>query len=155
METGGQLLQDNICKKRSRYSNRTVSHTNVSYVPVRSCFSKIASKMLFQSLIIFLGASPWILFPSNYASTSNFRSKFAPLFFNLLNYPRGESRSWGAKIKTHGSVSCGQVKPARHTVSILTGRTKTRFSRIRSSVLPLNCFRSANALHPQHPTYQI
>jgi len=39
-------------------------------------------------------------------------------------------------IKTHGSVSCGQVKPARHTVSILTGRTKTGLSRIRSSVLP-------------------
>jgi len=45
-------------------------------------------------------------------------------------------------------------KPACHTVSIFTGRTKTRFSRIHSSVLPcwnLKHFRSANTLHLSTP----
>ena len=34
-------------------------------------------------------------------------------------------------------MSCGPIKkPARHTVSILTGRKKTEFSHLRSSVIP-------------------
>ena len=40
------------------------------------------------------------------------------------------------KIKTHGSVSCGPRSRRVTPVSILTGRKKTQFSHLRSSVLP-------------------
>ena len=40
-------------------------------------------------------------------------------------------------IKTHGSVSCGSRSRRVTPVSILTGRKKTQFSHLRSSVLPL------------------
>ena len=48
-------------------------------------------------------------------------------------------------IKTHGSVSCGPRNGTRaHNVSILTGTTKSRFSRIRSSMMPQpNCTKFA------------
>ena len=39
-------------------------------------------------------------------------------------------------IKTHGSVSCGPRSRRVTPVSILTGRKKTQFSHLRSSVLP-------------------
>ena len=39
-------------------------------------------------------------------------------------------------IKTHGSVSCGPRSRRATPVSILTGRKKTQFSHLRSSVLP-------------------
>ena len=39
-------------------------------------------------------------------------------------------------IKTHGSVSCGPRSRRVAPVSILTGRKKTQFSHLRSSVLP-------------------
>ena len=41
------------------------------------------------------------------------------------------------KIKAHDSVSCGQRSQHATPVSILTGRKKTRFLHLRSSVLPL------------------
>ena len=51
------------------------------------------------------------------------------------NYP-----SWsGAEnrdIKTHGSVSCSPRSRRVTPVSILTGRKKTQYSHLRSSVLP-------------------
>ena len=40
-------------------------------------------------------------------------------------------------IKTHGSVSCGPRSWRATPMSILTGRTKTQFLHLRSSVLPL------------------
>ena len=40
------------------------------------------------------------------------------------------------KIKTHCSVSCGPRSRRVTPVSILTGRKKTQFSHLRSSVLP-------------------
>jgi len=64
-------------------------------------------------------------------------------------------------IKTHGSVSCGprsrRATPAssRHTVVC---RTKTQFSRIRNFVLLVQnktIFFCGDALHHQHPTFQI
>ena len=39
-------------------------------------------------------------------------------------------------IKTHGSVSCGPRSRRVTPVSILTGRKKTQFSHLRSSVHP-------------------
>ena len=39
-------------------------------------------------------------------------------------------------IKTHGSVSCGPRSRRVTPVNILTGRKKTQFSHLRSSVLP-------------------
>ena len=39
-------------------------------------------------------------------------------------------------IKTHGSLSCGRRSRRATPVSILTGRKKTQFSHLRSSVLP-------------------
>ena len=44
-------------------------------------------------------------------------------------------------IKTHGSVSCGPRSRRATPVSILTGRTKTQSSHLRSSVLLLNCYK--------------
>ena len=40
------------------------------------------------------------------------------------------------EFKTHGSVSCGPRSRRVTPVSILTGRKKTQFSHLRSSVLP-------------------
>ena len=62
-------------------------------------------------------------------------------------------------IKTHGSVSCGPRSRRVTPVSILTGRKKTQFSHLRSSVLPWwnkTIFAvHGHALQLQHSTFQI
>ena len=49
---------------------------------------------------------------------------------------RRRSGFWVGGIKTHGSVSCGPRSRRVTPVSILTGRKKTQFSHLRSSVIP-------------------
>ena len=54
----------------------------------------------------------------------------------LREKPNAMSISLESLIKTHGSVSCGPRSQRVTPVSILTGRKKTQFSHLRSSVLP-------------------
>ena len=74
---------------------------------------------------------------SHSISTANDASAFViKLFLMILTQTDLKIKQTSANIKTHGSVSCGPRSRRVTPVSILTGRKKTQFTHLRSSVLP-------------------
>ena len=66
--------------------------------------------------------------------SKNKKSKINKMYWEAIKVP--DSKNNIIYIKTHGSVSCGPRSRRVTPVSILTGRKKTQFSHLRSSVLP-------------------
>jgi len=99
--THRRWLTYNTCKKRSRYSNRTVSRTNSKNSCflriVRNCFTKV-SKILSQSLLLKHYNFPWgrppdpheycfhLIMPRPLYILLKFHSQSFPWLLSLLHY---------------------------------------------------------------------
>ena len=106
----------------SKLHNNITAAVTYSYI-----ISKMISWFLIWKLISYNSLWIWIVMAPGILSKLH-AALAAPSCMHHTN---------STGIKTHGSVSCGPRKRgACNGVSILTGTTKSRFSRICSSVIP-------------------